>query len=251
MTDPKADLIIRDLATQDDYLACLRLQDETWGSTFTERVPPAILRVSQKIGGVSAGAFDSSDRMIGFVFGMTGLRNGALVHWSDMLAVREGYRGKHIGLALKEYQRERVRAMGIATMLWTYDPLVAANAHFNINRLGARPIEYVPDMYGSNTGSALHGALPTDRFIVAWNLDPDANAESRGPSVTEAKVEVPPDFAALQINNPTEALRWRLRVREAMQSHWTRGSRVTGFVRAAGDQAPHYLLTRLEGSDPG
>src|SRR4029078_10474738 len=93
--------------------------------------------------------------------------------------------------------------------------------------------------------------LPTDRFIVAWNLDPDRSTESRGPSVIEATVEVPPDFAALQINDPTEALRWRLRVREAMQSQWARGYRVTGFVRAADDQAPHYLLTGPEGSDPG
>jgi len=242
MSDLETDLLIRDLATQDDYLACLRLQDETWGSTFSERVPPAILRVSQKIGGVSAGAFDSSARMIGFVFGMTGVRDRRLVHWSDMLAVREEYRGHHIGRALKEYQRDKVRALGVETMLWTYDPLVAANAHFNINRLGARPVEYVPDMYGSNTGSALHGALPTDRFIVAWDLTGEPRAAGRGPSDT-ARVELPADFAALQRNDPEAALRWRLRVREVIQGHWARGYRVSGFVRATDNEPPHYLLT--------
>src|SRR5256885_4557451 len=36
--------------------------------------------------------------------------------------------------------------------------------------LGARAGEYVPDMYGSNTGSALHGTIPTDRFIAEWDL---------------------------------------------------------------------------------
>ena len=55
-------------------------------------------------------------------------------------------------------------------MLWTSDPLVARNAHFNINRLGALPVEYVENIYGANTGSTLHGALPTDRTVIAWQL---------------------------------------------------------------------------------
>ena len=234
---------IRDLRTQEDYLACLRMQDETWGETFSERVPPAILRVSQKIGGVSAGAFDETGRMIGFVFGMTGLRDGRLVHWSDMLAVRPELRGQHIGQALKEYQRERVQALGVDTMLWTYDPCVAANAHFNINRLGARPIEYVIDMYGSNTGSALHGTLPTDRFIVAWELR-GRRSEVGGQRLEASRyVEVPRDFAALQQGEPDEARRWRIKVRDELQSLLSRGARVTGFSRAMGDEPPRYVLS--------
>ena len=41
------------------------------GYSFSERVPPTILMVSQRIGGVTAGAFDGAGRMLGFVFGMT------------------------------------------------------------------------------------------------------------------------------------------------------------------------------------
>src|SRR5690606_37506063 len=99
------------------------------------------------------------------------VRDGQLVHWSDMLAVRASHRGREVGRQLKAYQRDKVRALGVSVLLWTYDPLVARNAWFNIVRLGARPIDYVPDMYGANTGSALHGPLPTDRFIVQWDLD--------------------------------------------------------------------------------
>ena len=48
----------------------------------------SILLVAQKVGGVAAGAFDGQGKLMGFVFGLTGVENGAIVHWSDMLAVR-------------------------------------------------------------------------------------------------------------------------------------------------------------------
>ena len=63
---------IRDLTTHQDFADCIALQEATWGEGFLERVPAAILRVSQMIGGVSAGAFDETERMVGFVFGLTG-----------------------------------------------------------------------------------------------------------------------------------------------------------------------------------
>ena len=63
-------------------------------------------------------------------------------------------------------------------MLWTFDPLQAGNAHFNINHLGALPIEYVPDMYGTHPDNVLFGALPTDRFIARWQLDSPARSPS-------------------------------------------------------------------------
>ena len=87
-------ITIRDLSSLQDYADCVALQDETWGAGFSERVPTAILRVSQIIGGVAAGAFDKSGKMVGFVFGMTGVHGRELVHWSDMLAVREELRGQ-------------------------------------------------------------------------------------------------------------------------------------------------------------
>lgn len=171
-------IILRRLETQADYDQAVALQEDTWGAGFTDRVPAAILRVAQKVGGVSAGAFDARGRLLGFVFGLTGVRDGHLVHWSDMLAVRQEARGRHLGQRLKEYQRSLVRALGVEVMYWTFDPLVARNAHFNLNRLGACIAEYVPDMYGSNTGSALAGPLPTDRFVAEWKLVADA-ADSR------------------------------------------------------------------------
>jgi predicted GNAT superfamily acetyltransferase len=152
------------------------LQEETWGAGFSERVPSAILKVGQRIGGITAGAFDETGRMLGFVFGLTGVERGRLVHWSDMLAVRPEARDLGVGRRLKEYQRDVLRTLGVELIYWTYDPLVARNAHLNLNRLGARVVEYVTNMYGAETESPLHRGIGSDRFVVAWQITGDEPA---------------------------------------------------------------------------
>jgi len=264
-------LTIREFETLDEYQACVAFQEETWGRGFSERVPGAILRVGQKIGGVSAGAFEPTGRMVGFVFGLTGVRNGSLVHWSDMLAVVPEWRNRQLGERLKHYQADRVRAIGVRTMLWTFDPLVARNAHFNINRLRAFPSEYVADMYGSNTGSTLHGALPTDRFVISWDLErapslapgSDAPAPDDGqlpllnpldascaPTCAVAggavtvRVQVPPDSHAITTSSAELAARWRYAVRDTVLPLMADGYRVARFVRSRTEMLPYYVFTR-------
>ena len=52
-------IVIRRVETQAEYEECVRIQDETWGAGFSERVPSAILQRGQYLGGVTAAAFDS------------------------------------------------------------------------------------------------------------------------------------------------------------------------------------------------
>ena len=68
--------VIRPLVTHDDRVEAVRVQEETWGVGFSEKVPSAILLVAEKTGGIAAGAFAPSGRMLGFVFGLTGVRSG-------------------------------------------------------------------------------------------------------------------------------------------------------------------------------
>jgi predicted GNAT superfamily acetyltransferase len=268
MSSTTTPIEIREFGSLEEYDACVALQDDTWGHGFSERVPGAILRVAQKIGGVAAGGFDPDGRLLGFVFGMTGVRDGALVHWSDMLAVRPQARGSGLAEQLKQYQRTAVRALGVRTMLWTADPLVARNAHFNINRLGALPREYVPNMYGANTGSVLHGAMPTDRFVYHWDLDADhsqtaalpeghsgapaAISVSRDgtpvavatPGAAVVCISVPQELTLVQAESSARALEWRMAVRTAFQ-RLADGFRVVGFVRPSTPGAlPGYILAR-------
>ena len=275
-------VLLRPLASIADYDEAVVLQDEIWGAGFSDRVPASILRVGQKVGGVSAGAFDASGHMLGFVFGLTGVRDGLLVHWSDMLAVREHARGMRLGERLKTYQRDIVRAMGVEKMFWTFDPLVARNAHFNLNRLGARVFEYVPDMYGNNTGSVLHSGFGTDRFIVTWSLTaqgPDASSGGNVPSESQPlppmssipslnpmfdaspveredhathiassrppllRVEIPSDIFEVNAAAPATAKRWRAVTRAAFQWALANGYNVERFERGPAGVGS-YVLAR-------
>jgi chorismate synthase len=255
---------------------CVRMQRETWGEAFVDIVPSGILKVSQRIGGVTAGAFDSAGRLMGFVFGMTGTQSGELVHWSDMLAVHPNARNRGLGARLKLYQRELLLPLGVRTMFWTYDPLMAKNAHINIVKLGAKVVEYVVNMYGAETRSELRGSLGSDRFIVAWDLatdhgragasrvahgtDTDAqspivNPVALGdkfhvmpaaalPDVPVVRVEIPGNVAQMIEGDPDAAAGWRAATRRAFTHYLERGYRVTDFSRGPTGDRYHYTLTR-------
>lgn len=272
---------IRPLRTSDELLACVELQRATWGENFSDLVPASILKVSQRVGGVAAGAFDADGRLLGFVFGLTGVENGRVAHWSDMLAVREDARDLGLGRLLKEYQRDAVRALGATVIYWTYDPLVARNAHLNFNKLGVYVAEYVEEMYG-DTDSLLHRGLGTDRFVVAWPVAPheaealavqsrrlasDTSCEVReapllNPDLADGsvpdlgvvdrtrprcvRVSIPRDITAVQAESLERAGRWRRSTRRAFQWALERGYRVCGVYADAAGEGSYYVLT----SDP-
>jgi chorismate synthase len=268
---------IRHVRTHDEFVQCVDLQAATWGADFRESVPATILKITQRLGGVTAGAFAPDGSLLGFIFGVTGIERGLLVHWSDMLAVDAAAQNHGIGRRLKEFQRESLRALGVTRMYWTYDPLVARNAHFNLNRLGAQVMEYVPDMYGADTGSALHSGLGTDRFIVvwpitpardeiagrtppaslaAWSSAPILNAASDHSAPAEpapidgslpdlARVEIPADILRLQQDHIAEAARWRRSTRHAFQWALANGYRVEWFQREPSSDHGYYLLARV------
>lgn len=268
---PAPHFVIRDFAAHADYAACVELQRETWGRAFTDVVPPSILKVSQLLGGVAAGAFAPDGTLLGFVYGLTGLRREQLVHWSDMLAVRAGLQGHGLGRRLKEHQRASVRARGIEAILWTYDPLVARNAHLNFAVLGATVDEYVEDMYG-DTGSDLHRGLGTDRFVVRWSTDPAAAAErahaarvgqrafASAPVANEApgdrpadddwraaariRIVVPGDVTRVQRDTPELGPAWRASTRRAFRAALDAGYVVVGIAARPGEPLAHYLLER-------
>ena len=262
-------VVLRPLRSAEDYRQCEQLERETWGQNFTECVPASILMISQKVGGIAAGAFDSDGRMVGMIYGLTGPRHGALAHWSHMLAVSRELRSRGLGRELKLYQRRAVLAKGVHTMLWTYDPLVAKNAYLNICRLGARPIEYVRDLYGPDTSSALHQGLGTDRLVVEWRLDQAksvppseasgwasvavVNADADGnpqdepgelPPSPRLRVEIPLDIQPVKASAEGAGALWRASTRGAFESCLEAGYAVTGFQRDETSDRCWYLLER-------
>ena len=264
------DITIRPLRTREDCEAGVRLQRDIWGRDFADVAPATLLQVCQRVGGVASGAFAPDGRLLGFVFGISGVRDGAPAHWSDMLAVRPEARGLGLGRRLKLHQRERLLAAGVERVRWSFDPLVARNARLNLTALGAEPVEYVPDMYG-DTASVLHRGLDTDRLIVEWRLRdpaverilagrrPEVPAEARAAPVATAappgakpvapprapwvRVELPAHIEHLKTADPDAARRWQHHLRRAFTTFFDDPrARVAGLHRDAAAGRWFYLV---------
>ena len=264
---------IRPLETPAELRACVELQEHTWGPGFSETVPDAVLWFTRRIGGVLLGAFDHDD-LLGFVFGITGWRDGQPVHWSDMLAVRNDARDRGIGVALKCAQRSALLAAGVPVAHWTFDPLQARNAHLNFNRLGAVSCEYVRDVYGASD-SPLHRGIGTDRLVVDWRLASErvsacmgghpapesaedaplvnplqvrgANVGCASPDVglnePRVRVAIPRELLSLKERSPELAAEWRACTRAALEAYLERDYVVTALVPFT-EQASAYVLER-------
>lgn len=239
---PRA-VTIRDLEGSAELDACVALQHAIWGPGFNEAVPASLLAVVPRVGGVAAGAFGPEGELLGFVFGITGPDRATreLVHWSDMLGVAPSARGEGIAARLKAWQADAARRAGAARMRWTFDPLQLRNAWLNLESLGARVVDYLPDFYPGST-SPLH-AGGTDRLLVEWRLDADHPPSPRGTTARagiERRIPIPPDANALS----ADALRsWRRELRAQFQDALGAGLEVIGVERGA---EPAYLLGRNE-----
>jgi predicted GNAT superfamily acetyltransferase len=253
-TDPDG-LTFRPLSSVADFDACIEIQRLTWGRDFSDVVPLSILKIAQKTGGIAAGVFTVDGRMLGYVFGLTGVRgdrDGRPFHWSHMLAGRD----LGLGTRLKLYQRECLLGLGVEEVQWTYDPLESRNAHLNFNHLGVGVAEYVEDMYEGEMGSELAHGIGSDRFIVSWRIaservalalrDKRAGSEEPFreapvvnpdgalgdlPGAPRVRVEIPENIQAVKAEQPEAAAAWRESTRAAFETYLARGHRVESFYR--------------------
>ena len=272
-----SDFTIRPFESIEDFRDCVRFQEEVWGTGFSERVAVAILKVSQRLGGIASGAYDENGHLAGFVYGMTGVESGEVIHWSDLLAVRPGLQNTGLGVRLKAYQRERLLEQGITRMHWTFDPLESKNAHLNLNKLGAVAGEYVQDMYGQ-TDSPLHEGIGTDRLIPTWTMDSERviqrlvegrsgpevegdegavqafNVEEEGgllvPGEADLSLEadrilvpIPSSIQELKAESLEAAVRWRHATRAVLSCYVGRGYEVRELYRS--QRHSEYLLVSL------
>jgi predicted GNAT superfamily acetyltransferase len=117
-------------------------------------------------------------------------------------------------------------ARDVGHITWTFDPLVARNAHVNLRVLGARVTEYLVDQYGPMDDLVNRGD-ESDRLMVSWALAAPASVPAEREVVTS--VAVPHDIEALRRTDPAEALEWRYRVRDAFGRLSEDGFVVIGF----------------------
>src|SRR5215212_4614342 len=114
-------MLIRPITTFEECRTVAALERLVWGYPDAEDVvPPPVLIVSIKRGGILLGGFDETGEMKGFVYSMPALKDGRSTQWSYMLGVAPDARGAGLGMKLKLAQREHALRMGIEVIEWTF-----------------------------------------------------------------------------------------------------------------------------------
>jgi predicted GNAT superfamily acetyltransferase len=221
------------------------LQVRVWQYSERDAVPAIMFVVAAKTGGQVMGAFDG-ETMVGFALAYPGIEDGMPYLHSHMAAVLPEYRDRGVGRELKLAQRADALARGIGKIEWTFDPLQAKNAYFNICRLGVVIRRYLPNLYGQ-TSSPLHGSLPTDRLLAEWHLDSQRVANvlagrkpNFGTNVQRVRVVVP-DGAA-----PSQLAEVQAEMRKRFEMLFSGGYAVTWLERESGGSS--YILERASTS---
>jgi predicted GNAT superfamily acetyltransferase len=244
-------ILIRECTTIDEFDSCIRLQREVFGLPELEISPRRHLIVSRQAGGWTLGAF-VAERLVGFVHHMAAVREETIFGYSHMMAVAGEYQNKGVGARLKWNQRERALNEGRMFIKWTWDPMQARNAYFNLNRLGVTVRSYAVNFYGTDyvTSPRPEGTPPpgidSDRLFAEWQLQSARviRLSQVGPASIDVPatraIAIPTDWTSLCKQDPVAARDEQLRVRTEFQSAFAEGLVCAGFDRSA--DGPRYLL---------
>jgi predicted GNAT superfamily acetyltransferase len=239
-----------------------RLQRSVFGVSDRDLASSSILVAVHETGGEVLGAFDG-EQLVGFVSGWGGYVDGRARLVSDLMAVESGYRGG-IGFTLKGLQAIITFQAGIEEIVWTVDPLRAANARLNLERLGAHSGKYLRNLYGEHFAEGLYGGLPSDRLFLTWPLrsarvrsrllgryqplEPGALAAlpeyESSTSESRVRLAIPGDFDGLLSSDPALASEWRYRLRDNLEAAFASGYVITGFAGRRGEPYGYYVLER-------
>jgi predicted GNAT superfamily acetyltransferase len=230
-----AGIDIRPLDTVADVFTASAVLAEVWGGDRSG-MPPNLLRALAHSGNYAVGLWDH-ERMVGASVAFFAEPAARSMH-SHITGVLPGRQSKGLGRVLKQHQREWALARGVGHITWTFDPLVARNAHFNLRVLGTRVTEYLVNHYGPMDDGVNRGD-ETDRIMVSWAL---AAPPVPTPDLDRivATVSLPRDIEAIRRESQADAAAWRVRVRDEILGHLAAGLAIGGF-----DDARGYLFTRL------
>ncbi len=207
--------------------------------------------------------------MVGYVLGWAGVdaEDGIHVH-SHMLATLPQRRHSGVGFALKLAQRAMSLDQGMSLVRWTFDPLVARNAHFNVTKLGAHCDRFNRNFYG-DMGDELNAGDRSDRLVVRWELErepgpwpfpqdrdqvllraagpadlprPEPSDQIEPTTDGVVRVGVPRDYAALRQVDAELGRAWRDATGEVLAQCFARGFQVVAFDADLEGGYPLYAL---------
>ena len=264
------EILVRPLKTPSEFEGAEAVQLSAWGKSELAVTPKEIMIAIQDNGGLVLGAFHEG-RVVGYALLLSAYRDGKVYMYSHQTGVLREYQSKGVGFLLKRKQREVCLRRGFDMVAWTFDPIIARNAHFNFGKLGVVCRNYIIDYYGQMR-DAVNAGLPTDRFLCEWFLEKERLAkirsyarsplgdahvviEKRGEEphpicrdwtvdtkATKALVDIPRDIVELKREDEASALRWRLATREVFRSYFKAGYSAVALLKK-GDRL-QYLLTK-------
>lgn len=246
----KQEFIIRECATIDELSQCVALQREVFTLPEIEISPVRHFIVTQRAGGFTLGAFTAENDLVGFVLSVPSFLGNKKFFYSHMTAVKKEFQSYGIGAKLKWTQRETALEKGVDFIKWTFQPILARNAFFNLEKLGAVVRHYEPNFYGTDYSTAYEeGEAPgidSDRLFAEWNLKSEKVEKlAKGESFTEQgtvirTIEIPNDWNALVKTNPQKAIEEQERIKKEFQSAFAEGLAGKSFARS--ETHPKYLL---------
>lgn len=254
MTTPLEIRILQGVAEQN---LAREIFDLVWPSDEGTQITSNLLQALSHSGAYVAGGFIGED-IVAAAFAFPGKDNEGHLHLhSHMTAVKPAFRNRNFGSAIKWHQRDWALAHGYKRITWTFDPLVRRNAKLNLVKLGARAFEYFPDFYG-DLPDELNAGDPTDRAMARWDLDSrrvEAAQESQLQSIEPTDIPValsieaglpvenfvgkdlrkilcyiPTDIMEIRAVDSKLALKWRLALRNQLQSRLASGWRIDGLT---------------------
>jgi predicted GNAT superfamily acetyltransferase len=238
----------------------------------------AVVPVSQLIAGIHNGSIVMGafiDRLlVGFCYGFPGYDGTQTYLCSHMLGVHPDYRDAGLGQMLKLKQREWAILHGYSKMVWTYDPLEARNGYLNLCKLGGCVKTYLPSYYG-DMDDKLNQGLPSDRFLLEWDLHskrvlaavggdpleqmvwrdyqkvmnvvnedlfpmPHLSSKQIDPAQKGYLLPVPKAIQGIKQKNIVLAKTWRLTTRSLFIEAFNAGFTIVGMIR--GEGLVHYYV---------
>lgn len=249
-----SNITIRDLASVEDMRAMSTLLERIWREPRI--LTPELLRALATHGNPVIGAFESG-RLVGAQMAFLGLEEGRTILHSHVTGIEPGEQHRGIGFLLKLAQREWALAHAVDVITWTFDPLIARNAYFNLRKLGAIGHRFLRDFYGP-MDDAFNAGERSDRLEARWELlhprvqaalgggapepedagavalldeadgEPQPHLERQGERLL---VRVPSDYLMLRDDERGVATAWRDAVADALEEAFSRGFRAMSFLR--------------------
>lgn len=236
----KMNIEIRECLALEELADCVQLQRHVFALPEIEISPVRHLIVTKNAGGFTLGAF-VENKLVGFVLSVPAVLHGETAFYSHMTAVLREFQSYGIGAKLKWAQREKSLLAGVKFIKWTFQPVLARNAFFNLEKLGTVIPHYEPNFYGTDystsheTGGSL--GLDSDRLFAEWHLDSEkVVALSKGEKFVETAevkqtVEIPANWNELVKENLKQAIAEQNRIKTEFQKAFAKGLIAKGFDR--------------------